>query len=143
MCSPRSARSRYTTVRHSAPRGDFRPATGSETHVFGRVCSHNTICLPSSSPSSSHPSLFPFFPLPALALQCVPYSMVEKKKEKRAHRVHVIRAYRVVSLLLRSFVRSLVRLFRSKRARRKVKRSHEREKTTGKITSKQACNYSF
>jgi hypothetical protein len=54
-------------------RRDFRPATGSETHVFGRVCSHNTISLPpppcplprlpptphptSSSPSPARPFL--------------------------------------------------------------------------------------
>lgn len=115
---PRSARSRYTTVRHSAPRGDFRPATGSETHVFGRVCSHNTICLPSSPllirPSRSFPpSRALSLSLSTLALQCVPYSTAGKKKSER-HRVCVIRAYRIVSF--RSFlsiVRSLIRLFRS------------------------------
>lgn len=82
---PRSARSRYTTVRHSAPRGDFRPATGSETHVFGRVCSHNTICLCSLLPTPlTRPSSRSFPPSRALALQCVPYSTAGKKKSEHA-----------------------------------------------------------
>lgn len=91
------------------------------------------VCVPiirSACPLLPSPllTLSPFSPVPlpvpsllpalsfSLALQCVPYSTAGKKEE-RAHRVHVIRTYRIVSFLrlFVSIVRSLVRLFGSPR----------------------------
>jgi len=95
-------------------RRDFRPATGSETHVFGRVCSHNTISLPPPSlpPPPASPYAPPYVLLPLArpsvsAVQCAPCWTIRWGKRTSALGAHVtiraciiIRVYRSSSSLL-------------------------------------------